>query len=160
MKNPWTYLFHVLAIPLAFACLGMPSRAVAQQPNSHCLKCEESDDYPDYLECDSHDNRLGYLACKLTMGGKQCATSTGPDGGPNCKVVVTLAGRVSPDVDPEPWLQALGVTELPRRAQQEGPTVDDPLEVTRHGCTGAIIQRRYSSARIEELRSGLRRVTV
>ena len=71
-----------------------------------------------------------------------------------------MDGRVSPDVESVRWPQAVGWTELPRRVQQSALAVDVPLEVARHGCIGAIIQRRYSSARIAELRSGLRRVAI
>ncbi|MDE2652478.1 MAG: hypothetical protein OXI71_01570 [Gemmatimonadota bacterium] len=40
------------------------------------------------------------------------------------------------------------------------PAANVLLEVVRHGCTGAIIRRRYTPARITELRSALRHVTI
>lgn len=161
MNKSCTYLFPVFAILLAFACLSA-ERAVAQD---YCLKCEsasgnDEDESDGPYECDSKDNPKGYLACTLSRGGKQCATSTAPDGGWDCHVALAMDGRVSPDVESKPWLQAVGGTELPGRVQQTVASVDVPPKVARHGCTGAIIQRRYSPARIAELRSGLRRVTI
>ena len=156
MNKPCTYPFPVFAI-LAFACLSVPERAVAQD---FCYRCGPWSENDEYYECNPDNNPSGYLACKLSRGGKPCATSTRPDGGTDCHVVLAMDGRVSPDVESQPWLQAAGGTELPGRVQQTVASVDIPPKVVRHGCIGEIIQRRYSPARIAELRSGLRRVTI
>ena len=166
MNKPWTYLSPVLATLFAFAFLGVPTQAVAQWlPSPFCYQCELWDKDPDYVECDSEDNTLGYLGCSLVDGGKQCATSSAPNGGADCIVLPSLSGWDGGvwallDVESEPWPQVVAGTEVPRWVQQAASAVDVPLEVARHGCTGAIIQRRYSSARIADLRSGLRRVTI
>ena len=166
MNKPCTYLFPVLAISFAFVCLGVPAQAVAQWVVSpFCYQCEEWDEDPEYQECDSENNMLGYLGCALSAGGKQCVTSSTPDGGADCIVLPGLDGWdggvwASLDVESEPWPQVVAGTDVPRRVHQVASTLDVPLEVVRHGCTGAIIQRHYSSARVAELRSGLRRVTI
>ena len=150
MHMPITYLFRVLAIVLAFASLGVPARAVAQGPvaHTHCYLCEKWDDSPEdeiLMECDPDDNIIGFQQCELSNGGQTCTTSgTAPDSDKDCYVpFVFVDGRASADLESEPWTQVVGRPE-----------------VARHGCTGAIIQRRYSSARIAEIRSGLRRVTI
>ena len=162
MQKPFTCLFPVLAILLASASLGVPERAMAQaSPRENCYVCDEWDEDPDYAMCKSveKDGTFGHLACKLSMGGTQCAKSTTPRGGYDCKVVLAMDGRVSPDAGPESWPRT-GGTELFRLAQQAAPAVNELRGVARHGCTGAIVQRGYSPARIAELRSDLRRVTI
>ena len=163
MNKPCTCLFSVLNILLVFACLGVPARAVAQVHHEYCYNCRPWEEDKEYYKCSARteaDSPWGSQVCKLSRGGKQCATSAMPNGGPDCMVVSNLAGRVSPDVESEPWPQAVGGTEFPRRVQQAASAVDDLIGVARHECTGAIIRRRYSSARIAELHSGLRRVTI
>ena len=158
MREPYTNLFPVLAILLAVACLGVPARAVAQwTPSPWCYNCEP---VGKLAKCASvtDDSAFGYLECELAAGGKACNTSADPVGGPDCRVDATLAGRVSLDVDSEPWPQGVGGAAVPRRLTSAVHLVDFP--VARHECTGAIIRRRYSSASIAELRSGLRRVTI
>lgn len=152
MHKPCTYLFPVVA----FACLVASARAVAQD----CVGCGEWEEDPEYYVCGTVDG-VGHQACKLSKGGKQCSKSTLPDGSPDCGVVLALDGRGSQHVESGQWPQAVGgEVELPARVQRTAPAVADLSEVARHGCNGAIIQRRYSSAKIAELRSGLRRVTI
>ena len=81
----------------------------------------------------------------------RCATSTGPDGGWDCHVVLAMDGRVSPDVESKPWPQAVGGTELPGRMHQTVASVDFPPKVVRHGCTSAIIQFNDATPRRESL---------
>lgn len=163
MQKPFACLFPVLAILLASASPGVSARAVAQpSPRKYCYQCKvERIDGEDYYACrpTQEGGDFGYLACSLVGGAKQCPTSTGPRGGHDCRVVLAMDGRVSPDAGPEPWPRA-GGAELFRLAQRAAPAVNELRGVARHGCTGAIIQRRYSSARIAELRSDLRRVTI
>lgn len=168
MNKLWTYLFPVLTILFTFPFLGVPTQAVAQQVASpFCYQCEQWQEDPNYVKCDSQDNDAGYLGCSLVSGGKQCATSSAPDGGADC-IVPRLPGLDGWDgdvwalleVESEPWPPVVAGTEIARRVQQAVSDVDVPLEVARHGCTGAIILRGYSPARIAELRAGLRRVTI
>ena len=161
MNKSCTYVFPALAILLALACFGVPARAVAQDPvySPYCYQCKLWKKIKNvaYLQCDPDNNLVGHLACELSNGGKRCTTSALPGGFDDCITLPpTLAGRVSPDVESEPWHQAVGGMEL----QQVVSAVDVHLEVARHGCTGAIIQRRYSSARIAALRLSLWRVTI
>ena len=153
MHMPITYLFRVLAIVLAFASLGAPSRAVAQVvAHTHCYVCDLWDESPPgepLFECDPDKSIFGYQRCELSNHNTTCtASSTRPDNGKDCYVEedwIFPDGRASAglELEPEPWTQVVGRSE-----------------VARHGCIGAIIQRRYSSARIAEMRSGLRRVTI
>ena len=159
MREPYTDLFRVLAILLAVACWGVPARAVAQvTPSPWCYNCEP---VGELAKCESttEDGAFGRLKCKLAVGGKSCAMSSDSlgTGGDDCQVEATLGGRFSPDVVSEPWPQGVGGAAVPRRLTSFH-LVDSP--VVRHDCSGAIIRRRYSSARIAELRSGLRRVTI
>ena len=160
MREPYTHPFPVLAILLAVACLGVPTRAVAQTPHDYCYQCNEWKEDPEYVTCEpvTKEGTYGHLSCTLMEGAKQCGVSTGPRGGHDCIVVPTLDGRASLGVDSEPWPQAVGGTELPRWVLHAVPAV--LLEVARRGCTGAIIQRRYSSPGIAELRSDLERVAI
>ena len=161
MNKPYAYLYSVLATLLAVACLSVPARAAAQAtPSPYCYQCKAWEVNKNYFECNPDDNLWGHLVCQLSNGGKTCTTSSLPSGGADCIVVPTLAGRVSPDVESEPWPLAVNGTGLSQRVRQAVPAVDVVLEVARHGCTGAIIQRRYSSARIAELRSDLRHVSI
>ena len=165
MSKLWTYLFSVLAVSLTFASLGVSARAVAQIVHRpYCYQCEEWPEDNNYYKCDSQGNIFGYVTCELSRGGKTCTTSNTPDGGPDCYSglwpVFVLDGRISPDVESAPRPVAVGGPVLVRRAQQAVPTADVPVEVARHACTGAIMQRRYASARIAEMRSGLRRVSI
>ena len=161
MNKPSTCLFPIFAIPFVVACLGVSARAVAQDPNHFCYQCQEWEKNTDYYACVAVTtaDSLGHKSCSLLGNANQCGVSTGPDHGPDCKVVPTVAGRVSLGVKSAPS-QAVGGRELPRWVLQAVPAVDVPQELTRHRCTGAIIQRRYSSKRIAELRSGVRRVTI
>lgn len=81
-------------------------------------------------------------------------------GGDDCRVDATLGGRVSLDVVSEPWPQGVGGAAVPRLLTSAVHLGDSPVVLVRHECSGAIIRRRYSSARTAELRSGLRRVTI
>ena len=169
MNKPCTYPSPVLEILLALACFGVPAQAVAQDqpiPSPYCYRCEAWDQDPELVECDSEDNLVGHLGCTLANGGTRCNTSSLPGGGADCGIITPgLDGWggevwVSLDVESDPWPHAVAVTEVLQRAQQAAPAVDVPLEVARHGCTGAIISRRYSPERIAALRLGLRRVTI
>lgn len=161
MREPYTDHFRVLAILLAVACSSVPARAVAQvTPSPWCYSCEPVGDLAK-CESTSKDGDYGRLKCKLAEGGKSCAMSSDPSGsgGDDCVVEATLGGRVSLDVVSEPWPQGVGGAAVPRRLTSVH-LVDSPVVLVRHECSGAIIRRRYSSARIAELRSGLRRVTI
>lgn len=158
MREPYTNLFPVLAILLAVACLGVPARAVAQwTPSPWCYDCKPVGKLAKCAAVTT-DSEFGYLACQLEEGGKACETSADPVGGPDCRVDITLVGRVSLAVDSEPWPQGVGGAAGPRWLTSAVHLVGFP--VARHECSGAIVRRRYSSARIAELRSGLRRVTI
>lgn len=100
----------------------------------------------DHFACRATEE-LGYQACELSDGGRKCNHSNRPDGSFDCLIVLDPAGRVYS-------------AELPRRMQEEAPAVNVLPEVVRHECTGAIVRRRYSPARIAELRSDLRNVTI
>ena len=130
-------------------CPASPSRG----PDARIIACPERSD----SSISSH-GEYGRLECELLAGGAACNTSSDPEGGPDCKVDVTLAGRVSPDVDSEPWPEGVGGAAVPRRLTSAVHLVGFP--VARHECSSAIIRRRCSSERIAELRSGLRRVTI
>lgn len=160
MREPSTHRFPVLAILLAVACLGVPAHAVAQWTGTLSPWCYDCRPVGELAKCAAvtTDSKFGYLACELSDGGNACNTSAGHDGGPDCRVDVTLVGRVSLELDSEPWPGGVGGMALPRRLTSVVHLVDSP--VARHGCSGAIVGRRYSSTRIAELSSGLRRVTI
>lgn len=158
--NYFNYLFPALAILLAFACLGVPARATAQD---YCYRCElweppeededpppeEDEDPPPeehYFACRATE-KTAFEACELSRGGRQCSHSNRPDGSSNCLIVLDPAGRVYS-------------AEFHRRMQEAAPATNVLPEVARHGCTGGIVRQRYSPARIAELRSGLRHVTI
>lgn len=159
MNKPFSNLLPVLAILISFACLGVPERAVAQQDTpsplaSHCYLCKlyipEEGEGPvpedDRFACRAtEEGKFGFHACTLEDGGRRCNHSNLPDGRPGCALVLDALGRSA---------------ELPRRMQEEAPAVNVLPEVVRHECTGAIVRRRYSPARIAELRSDLRHVTI
>lgn len=153
MNKPFSYLLPVLVILAAFACLGVPERAVAQD---YCYKCKqwvpdegpppEEEPEEDYFACRATEG-LGFQACKLSRAGRQCTYTNDPNGRPDCLIVLDPVGRVHSAESPRPMQEtALATNVLP--------------EVARHGCSGAIVRRRYSSTRIAELRSGLRNVTI
>ena len=97
MQKSFTCLFPVLAILLASASPGVSARAVAQpSPRKYCYQCKvERIDGEVYYACrpTQEGGDFGYLACSLVGGAKQCPTSTAPNGGPDCKVVLAMDGR-------------------------------------------------------------------
>ena len=149
MNKPFSNLLLLLAILLVSASLVVPASAVAQD---YCYNCKlwtpEQGPEPeeDHFACRATEE-LGYQACELSEGGRKCNHSNRPDGSFDCLIVLDPAGRVYS-------------AEFPRRMQEAAPAVNVLLEVARHECTGAIIRRRYSPARIAEQRSGLRHVTI
>ena len=153
MNNPLTRLPLVLASVLAFAHLGVPTIAMAQEldPNPYCYNCMvhiemEGDKVKDvYFSCSATvvNGEIGYLWCELWYSGL-CITSSLPVwGGHDCLVQLALNGRVVTDTEWEPWPQAVATAAA-----------------TRHECTGGIIQRPYSSGQIAEMRSGLRLIRI
>lgn len=154
MNNPLTRLPLVLASVLAFAHLGVPTIAMAQElePSPYCYDCMlhvemDGDEVKDaYLDCGAvlGDGKIGYLWCELWSSSGQCVTSSlNPGGGHDCQVQLALNGRVVTDTDSEPW---------PRAVATEA--------ATRHECTGGIIQLPYSPGQIAEMRSGLRLIRI
>ena len=152
MNKPFSYLLPVLAILAAFACLGVPERAIAQE--DYCYGCEPwvppgfdpETDTVKHFACKVRE-KSGFQGCTLSRAGRQCNYTNVPGGAPDCLIVLDPAGRVYS-------------AESPRRMQEVAPAANVLLEVARHGCSGAIVRRRYTPARIAELRSDLRNVTI
>ena len=151
MSKPFSCLIPVLAILAALAFLGVPERAIAQDYCYLCLPWYPPDFDPEtdtlqHYACRTTEG-LGFQGCQLSRAGRQCGYHNDEPGTYNCLVVLDPAGRVYS-------------AESPRRMQEVAPAANVLLEVARHGCTGAIIRRRYPPARITELRSDLRHVTI
>ena len=153
-------LSHLLLAPalLGAAFLVVPEHAVAQD----CVGCRRWSEDETYWTCKPVDG-MGHQACTLTQGGKQCNTSSNPEGGgPDCGLVIALDGRGLGSVSDQ------GVRDAAAGADGRGQAsslsgqreAGMPSVVTRHACTGAIIDRTYEPSRVGKLRSGLRHVSI
>ena len=78
---------------------------------------------------------------------------------PDCVPILALDGRAE-DEGSGVSIAAVGGAEIPGWRQLVVPAPEMPAAMARQACTGAIVQRRYSPSDIEELRDGLRRVTI
>lgn len=156
MRNRLSHLFLVPAL-LGVAFLVVPEHSVAQD----CVGCRRWSEDENYWTCKRVDG-MGHQACTLTQGGSQCRTSSNPDGGgPDCGLKIALDGRglgsVSDQGVRDVAVGADGPGQSSLRGQRQAGMA---AAVTRHACTGAIIDRTYAPSRVGKLRSGLRHVSI
>lgn len=147
MTNSLTRLSFLFSSVLAFACLGVPTIAMAQVSRSpYCYNREvQIEDEDSWFECLSSNKKatIGYLECTLHNNGQYETSSEGTTGGHDCMVPMALNGRVVTDTEWVPWPRAVATGAA-----------------TRHECTGGIITRPNSRGQIAEMRSVLRHVRI
>ena len=161
MRSRTRSLLPVLAGLVALMTLGMPE-GVAGQGKSACstctyIKAKDPKD-PPIPECESLTKGDGYKECHVEQGASDCSHGDPRPEKPDCTAVLMLDGRAE-DLGSGVVTAAVVGVKIPRWRLPLAPAETAPA-AARHACTGAIVNRRYSPARVAELRTGLRRVTI
>ena len=156
MRSRTRSLFPVLAALVALMTLGMPEGVAGQGKGgpTGCTECRKEDG--EAPECVPKPKGEGYDDCINESEKGDCTLSSDK---PDCGLVVALDGRAQ-DGGSGVATVAVGGMEVAPGLRPEVPAVRVPTAVARHACTGAIVNRRYSSATIAQLITGLRRVTI
>lgn len=162
MRSRTRSLLPVLAGLVALTTLGMPE-GVAGQGKSACSKCvyteaKDKED-PPIPGCEPLTKGDGYKECHVKQGAPECTFGEPAPEGPNCtRPLLLLDGRAG---DPGSRVVTAAVVGVRNpRWRQPSVAAETAPAAARHACTGAIVNRRYSPARVAELRTGLRRVTI
>ncbi len=155
MRNATSSLLPVLAALFALGVSGMPEGVAAQEG---CTECVKEDNSPP--ECVPKLEGDGYDTCKVVKPNEDCELSSDET---DCVADPGFDGRAMHEA--LHWASgvatgAVGGVEIPWWQQLVVPAAEKSRAVARQACTGAIVQRRYSPARITEIRAGLRRVTI
>lgn len=155
MRNAMNSLLPVLAVLFALGVFGMPEGVAAQEG---CTECVKEDNGPPecvpILEGDGYDTCLVVKPnedCEMSSDESDCVADPGFDGRAMHEALHWASGVAT---------GAVGGVEIPWWQQLVVPAAEMSPAVARQACTGAIVQRRYSPARITEIRAGLRRVTI
>ena len=152
MRSAMNSLLPLLAALFALGVLGMPERAAAQDRCSECLIRQNKP--PKCVPTGKGEE--GYERCTADIYWDTCEMSSDK---PDCNIVVTLDGRAV-DTGPGVATGTVGRAQILRWAQFVVAAVRTPPAAARQACTGAIVQGRYATAAIAEIRAGLRRVTI